>query len=327
MQDAGRAVRARLGQFAEARPGLMARLRLFGLLILLLPLFAGLQYMVGAGGSRVEVRFVSQDVPIFVPVERIVERVVERVIYVPVQSEATPESQPPGATPTPPSGGTPTPAGIDPSGAGAPVASQSDQTADVAAPGGLTATGAAPVGPGPGLPVSPVGAAPLMPVMPLPPSVAVTDGLGTGSAAARPAPRAAGRRPVIIASEDRLGPGPTAKQPAAGAQQTSRQRRDDENGNGNDNRSVGRNSGGQPAPVAASSNALSVPPAAPAGAKQPEAGGGGSVEVVELSEPPTQPGATPTPHKTLRPKPIAEQRGNAGQTRQTLIPEPVGVKP
>ena len=84
MQDAGRAVRDRLGQFAAARPGLVARLRLFGLLALLIVLFAGLQYLVGEGTPRVQVRVVTQDVPVFVPVERIVERVIERPVYVPV---------------------------------------------------------------------------------------------------------------------------------------------------------------------------------------------------------------------------------------------------
>jgi hypothetical protein len=46
MQDASRAVRARLGQLALARPALMARVRLFVLLVLLMPLFAGLQHLV-----------------------------------------------------------------------------------------------------------------------------------------------------------------------------------------------------------------------------------------------------------------------------------------
>src|SRR5688572_21729856 len=125
MQDAGRVVRARLGRFAATRPGLVARLRLFGLLILLIVLFAGLQYMVGEGTPRVQVRVVPQDVPVFVPVERIVERVVERPIYVPVPADetATPQAATPSPTASP--GGTPTPTGADPSGAGAPSASAS----------------------------------------------------------------------------------------------------------------------------------------------------------------------------------------------------------
>jgi hypothetical protein len=119
MRDAGRAMRARLGQFAAARPGLVARLRLFGLLILIVPLFAGLQYMIGERFARVEVQFVSQDVPIFVPVERVVERDVERIVYVPVPYDATPE--PASPTPTDQPAGTPTPTGADPRGVGAPV--------------------------------------------------------------------------------------------------------------------------------------------------------------------------------------------------------------
>lgn len=63
---------------------LTANLRLFGLLALLVPLFAGLQYVVREGVPRVEVRLVPQDVPTSV----LVERVVERVVYVPVGSEA-----------------------------------------------------------------------------------------------------------------------------------------------------------------------------------------------------------------------------------------------
>jgi hypothetical protein len=99
MQDTGRAVRYRIGQFVAERPGLMARLRLFGLLVLLAPLFAGLHYVIGEGVPRVEVRIVPQDVPIVVPVERIVEKVVERVIYVPVPVD---EPSPAGtASPTP----------------------------------------------------------------------------------------------------------------------------------------------------------------------------------------------------------------------------------
>jgi hypothetical protein len=64
---------------------LIARLRLFGLLTLLVPLFAGLQLIVHEGIPRVEVRLVAQDVPTTVPVEVPVERVVERVVYVPVE--------------------------------------------------------------------------------------------------------------------------------------------------------------------------------------------------------------------------------------------------
>jgi hypothetical protein len=102
-------VRDRLGRFAATRPGLAARLRLFGLLVLLIVLFVGLQYLVGEGTPRVQVRVVTQDVPVFVPVERIVERIVERPVYVPVPADegATPGTASP--TPTPPPTGTPPP--------------------------------------------------------------------------------------------------------------------------------------------------------------------------------------------------------------------------
>ena len=62
---------------------LTAHLRLFGLLALLVPIFAGLQYIVREGVPRVEVRLVAQDAQTTVPVER----VVERVVYVPVGGE------------------------------------------------------------------------------------------------------------------------------------------------------------------------------------------------------------------------------------------------
>ena len=86
MQDASRAVRARLDHLASAHPDLVARVQLFGLLILLVPLFAGLQHITREGIPRVEVRFVPHDVPVMVPVERIVER----IIYVPVPEGAQP---------------------------------------------------------------------------------------------------------------------------------------------------------------------------------------------------------------------------------------------
>ena len=95
------------------------------------------------GISRVEIRFVPQDVPVIVPVERIVERVVERIIYVPVPADGTATPASPVPTPTVLPGGTPTPAGADPSGLG-PVSA----AAGVAVPGGLTASGAIPVDPG-----------------------------------------------------------------------------------------------------------------------------------------------------------------------------------
>lgn len=112
MQDAGRAVRAHLGRLAATRPGLVARLRLFGLLVVLVVLFFGLQYLVGEGTPRVQVRVVPQDVPVFVPVER----VVERPVYVPVPADAAsaPETATPTPTPTAQPGGTSTPTGARP---------------------------------------------------------------------------------------------------------------------------------------------------------------------------------------------------------------------
>ena len=98
MREAGRAVRARVRRLDAARPGLAARLRLFGLLLLLIPLFVGLQRLVTDAEAAAEVRLAPGDLPVLVPVERIVERVVERVVYQPVPAEATPE---PPASPGP----------------------------------------------------------------------------------------------------------------------------------------------------------------------------------------------------------------------------------
>jgi hypothetical protein len=98
MRSAGRAVSMGARRLATAYPGLSARLRLFVLLLLLIPLFAGLQRLVTDAEASSEVRFAPREVPVLVPVERIVERVVERVIYQPVPAEETPESPP---TPAP----------------------------------------------------------------------------------------------------------------------------------------------------------------------------------------------------------------------------------
>jgi hypothetical protein len=92
MRSMGRAVCAGLQRLTAARPGLSARLRLFGLLLLLIPLFAGLQRLVSDAEASAEVRLVPRDVPVLVPVERIVERVVERIIYEPVPVDPTPEA-------------------------------------------------------------------------------------------------------------------------------------------------------------------------------------------------------------------------------------------
>ena len=66
-------------------PGLRAQLRLYGLLGLLVPVFAGLQTIVHEGVPRVEIRVVSQDAPAPAVVTVPVDRVVERIVYVPVE--------------------------------------------------------------------------------------------------------------------------------------------------------------------------------------------------------------------------------------------------
>jgi len=111
MLDRGQAVLARLSRFAATHPGLATQLRLFGLLLLLIPLFAGLQRLVSETAPRIEVQFISEDRPILAPVER----TVERIIYVPVPADETPQPVTPGpaglagAAPASPSSGTPTP--------------------------------------------------------------------------------------------------------------------------------------------------------------------------------------------------------------------------
>jgi hypothetical protein len=96
-------VRARLARLIAHRPGLVARLRLFGLLLLLVPLFAGLQALVLDGSPPSDARVTSRDAPILVPVERIVERVVEHIVYVPGPSDEGVEGPPPSpaAVPSP----------------------------------------------------------------------------------------------------------------------------------------------------------------------------------------------------------------------------------
>jgi hypothetical protein len=90
MRNVGRAVWTGAKRLAALYPGLSARVRLFGLLILLIPLFAGLQRLVADAEASAEIRLTSREVPVLVPVERIVERVVERIIYQPVPADAAP---------------------------------------------------------------------------------------------------------------------------------------------------------------------------------------------------------------------------------------------
>jgi hypothetical protein len=95
----GVAVQARMRRLVASRPGLVPRLQLFGLLVLLAPLFAGLQHLVadrpelaGAGAGL--------DGPA-APAERIVEHVVERIVYVPVPADEVREGQTPGPAVSP----------------------------------------------------------------------------------------------------------------------------------------------------------------------------------------------------------------------------------
>jgi hypothetical protein len=115
MPAASRAAISRVARLAETRPGLVARLRLFGLLILLVPLFGGLQALLEEGVPRVEIRIVPRDVPVTipveVPVEVPVERVVERVVYVPVAADQVGAAPATEMAPSVASSPVPTPAG------------------------------------------------------------------------------------------------------------------------------------------------------------------------------------------------------------------------
>ena len=75
------------------RPGLTPQMQFFGLLILLAPLFAGLQHLVGERASTVGVPGLSQSATVTAPPERIVERVVERIVYVTVPADEVREGQ------------------------------------------------------------------------------------------------------------------------------------------------------------------------------------------------------------------------------------------
>src|SRR5436190_18701309 len=84
------------GRRSEA---LASRLRLFGLLALLVPLFAGLQLIARESEPRVEVQTVTVEAPPAVPIVVVadapVEKVVEHVVYVPVERrDAAPQAEP-----------------------------------------------------------------------------------------------------------------------------------------------------------------------------------------------------------------------------------------
>ena len=82
------------GAFSSLAADLPARLRLFVLLAVLIPLFGGLQSLLSREGApRTEIRLVPQTVPVIVEVERPVERVAERIVYLPAPGPE--ESAPP----------------------------------------------------------------------------------------------------------------------------------------------------------------------------------------------------------------------------------------
>lgn len=92
MFDARRRILAGVTGSADgAVSGLGARLRLFGLLASLVPLFGGLHYLADESAPRVEVRLVAPATASNEVTQAPVERVVERIVYVPVErSETTP---------------------------------------------------------------------------------------------------------------------------------------------------------------------------------------------------------------------------------------------
>jgi len=90
MLDARRRNRAGLtessGRYAT---GVGSRLRVFALLALLVPVFAGLHYLALETAPRVEVRVATQEPAVLDSVSAQPERVVERVVYVPVAKSET----------------------------------------------------------------------------------------------------------------------------------------------------------------------------------------------------------------------------------------------
>ena len=339
-------MRARLGRFAESRPGLAARLQLFGLLLLLVPLFAGLHYLIGAGVARVEVRVVSQDVPVIVPVERIVERIVERVVYVPVPADGSPQTAAPASSPTPSVAGTPTPASGVPGGAtagaaGAPAgggtgsgpAGSGNLTAEGAVPdrGGPDDLGTGVPGSGSTLPPSDPGLlpdGPLAQVPPLvpepldakPPELTVGVAEGVPLAAEQPGrPRSVGPPPVIIATEDRLGvmAAHGAGQPGTETVTVEVEIRRRRQSGGEDDRRSSQSSGGG---GASSSGRSSGPASAPSTASQPMAA------VPTATLPPT-PDRMPTvtPVVPAPPQPSGPTPQPSGPTSTVVVPTHVST--
>jgi hypothetical protein len=90
MLDARRRIRAGVTGAADgAVSGLNPRLRLFGLLASLVPLFGGLQYLADETTPRVEVRLVAPATTPDAAAQAPAERVVERIVYVPVERSNT----------------------------------------------------------------------------------------------------------------------------------------------------------------------------------------------------------------------------------------------
>jgi hypothetical protein len=89
MLDARR--RNRLGSAGSGHlmTGIGPRLRLFGLLAVLVPLFLGLQHLVQESVPQIEVRFIAPDAQTAGSAPASSDRVVERVVYVPVEKTET----------------------------------------------------------------------------------------------------------------------------------------------------------------------------------------------------------------------------------------------
>jgi hypothetical protein len=94
MLQGNRSESERGDKLAQARPTLVARLRLFGMLAVLGPLFAVLNSVVLESVPQVEVRFIAAESTQPATDVVVVERVVDRLVYVPVDnlSVATPQS-------------------------------------------------------------------------------------------------------------------------------------------------------------------------------------------------------------------------------------------
>jgi hypothetical protein len=154
---------------------------LFGLLAMLIPLFAGLQYLVYESVPRVEIRVITTDPPAAESIPVPAERVVERIVFVPV--ETTIEAVP-----------------LNEAGAGLPPAPVRDiKSPGTARLGGLDSARAAPVDAAPEQPaiepaeVEPDGAAD--------PGAGLTQHMGlVALATAAPAPVVAVRPPVVAAA-------------------------------------------------------------------------------------------------------------------------------